>query len=108
MTVDVDVRKGTARLLLLCNDQAQAQANAFLAGRDPPRGSFLVARDVRGKATVRTGAARCPVSLIATAASGSSEAVTLTWRRPALEAAQSTGGPMIYCSGQAPARAPAR
>jgi hypothetical protein len=108
MTVLADVRNGTARLLLMCNDQAQALAKAFLGGRDLPRRSVLTARDVRGKAIVQAGAARCPVSLVATVVPGSSEAVSLNWRRPQAEAAQSTGGPMIYCPGAAPAKGATR
>jgi hypothetical protein len=99
MTVNADVSKGTARLLLVCNAQAEAMAKAFLEGRDVPRGSVLASRDVRGKATLRTGAARCPVSLVTTLPPGTSESATLSWRRPAAEAATSSGGPLIDCPG---------
>ena len=107
MTIEADVPKGTVHLVLACNDQAEALAKTFLEGRALPRGSVLAGRDVRGRATIRTGAARCPVSLVAELAPGASEAVTLNWRRPAAEAARSTGGPMIDCPEAAPTKAPA-
>jgi len=106
MTINAEVSKGSARMLLMCNDQAQATAKAFLDGRDLPRGSVLASRDVRGKATLRTGAAHCSVSLVATVAPEASESVTLSWRRPAAEAATSSGGPLIDCPLAAPAKAP--
>lgn len=108
MTVNADVSKGSARMLLMCNDQAQATAKAFLDGRDLPRGSVLASRDVRGKATLRTGAAHCSVSLVAAVAPGTTEPATLSWRRPAAEAATSSGGPLIDCPQAAPAKAPPR
>ena len=108
MTVNADVSKGIARMLLVCNEEAQAMARAFLDGRALPRGSVLASRDVRGKATLRTGAARCPVSLVATLAPGTSEPATLSWRRPAAEAARSGGGPLIDCPQAAPAKGAAR
>jgi hypothetical protein len=108
MTILADVPKGTAHLALACSDQAEALARAFLEGREPPRGSVLVARDVRGKATVRTGAARCPVSLVATPAPGASEAVIFNWRRPSAETAKAAGGRLIDCPAAAPLRSPAR
>ena len=39
MTVDADVSKGTARLMLVCNDQAETLAKAFLDGRQSAPGS---------------------------------------------------------------------
>jgi hypothetical protein len=108
MTVNADVSKGTARLLLVCTDQAQAMAKAFLDGRELPRASVLASRDVRGKATLRAGAARCPVSLVATLGPRPTESSTLSWRRPAAEAATSSGGPLIDCPQAAPGNAVAR
>ena len=75
-------------------------AKAFLDGaRSAPRDPVLASRNaVRGKATLRAGAARCPVSLVATLAPGTSEPATpASWRRPAAEAASSSGGPLIAC-----------
>lgn len=104
MTVNADVSKGTARLMLVCNDQAEAMAKAFLDGRELPRGSVLASGDVRGKATLRTGAARCPVSLVTTLAPGTSGPASLSWRRPAAEAATSSGGSLIDCPHAARAK----
>jgi hypothetical protein len=62
----------------VCNYQAEAIAKAFLDERDLLRGSVLASRDVRGKATLHTGPARCPVSLVTAAAPGISEPATLS------------------------------
>ena len=97
ITVDLDVTKGAARLSLMCNEQAQAVAKAFLDGRKPPGGSVLVSRDARGKASLHVGATRCPLSLVATVAPTAHETATLTWRRSTAETSRSTGGALIHC-----------
>jgi hypothetical protein len=99
MTIEADVPKGAAHLALMCNDQAQAQAKAFVASSAPPAaaGSVLAAHDVHGQATLQIAATKCPVSLVATLPADATEAVSLTWRRPAVQTAESNGGPVIDC-----------
>lgn len=101
LTVSAEVPKGTARLQLMCHQQVGALAKTFLGGRPPPRVSVLASRDVKGKATLRTGSTRCPVSLVATLPPGASQTVTLRWRRPTAETARSTGGAIIDCPASA-------
>ncbi len=105
LTVDVNVTKGATRLSLMCSDQAQVIAKAFLGGRNPTGGSALASRDVRGKASLHVSAARCPISLVATVAPTAPETATLTWRRPAGEASRSSGGALILCPEAATPRA---
>jgi hypothetical protein len=93
MSIDVDAQ-GPVHVGLACHAQAEAAAEAFVAGKSyTPQ--FLVEKDVTGKATLRVGAQRCLVSVIARAATPRD--VTFDYARPAREIARSTGGPLIRC-----------
>jgi hypothetical protein len=105
MTIAAEVPSGSARLALVCNDEAEVEAKAFLAGAASPEGlaatpaankSILTAGDVSGKATLHTDPVRCPVSLLARLSPTAREPVRLNWRRPANESAESSAA-LIDC-----------
>lgn len=106
MTAEAEVTAGSAHLSLVCNDQAEALAKAFVEDQPPPRVARLAVQDLHGKGSLHTGPVACPVSLIAQAAPGSSAPVVFTWRRPVAETTKAAGGPLIDCpdrAGAAPA-----
>jgi hypothetical protein len=100
MTIDLDVSQGQARLALVCNDQAEATSKAFLEGKPLPKLKPLAAKDVRGKATLRSGATACEVSLVVQPVPGASAPVVFTWQRPTADIARSVGGPLIDCADE--------
>jgi hypothetical protein len=97
LTIEAEVTQGKAHLALMCNEQAQALAKAFVAG-ETRAASTLAARDLGGKGTLHIDAARCPVSLVAQLPPDTPEAAKLTWRRPKAEATATATGPLIDCA----------
>jgi hypothetical protein len=92
LTANVDTR-GPVRVALVCHDQAEAAAAAFLEGREPAV-PVLTSAVVNGRGRLRVPPQKCPVALIARAVGG---VATFDWQRPPAESARSTGGPLIDC-----------
>lgn len=95
MTVHAETTAGAARLELMCAQQAEEVAAAFVAGREATATAVLGAADVRGKATISIKPTRCPVVGVARALDG--KPATISWLRPASEIARATGGPILHC-----------
>jgi hypothetical protein len=94
LTIETEVTEGKARLQLMCNAEAQAQAKAFMAGQ-PLAGATLAAKDVSGKATLHLDSAPCPVTLVAQLPPNTPTPAKLTWRRPQ---STPTTTPLIDCA----------
>jgi hypothetical protein len=100
MTVDVAVSKGAVQVALVCNDEAETVAQAFMQGRELPVVPELASRDVRDHATLAARSPNCPVSLVARALPMQDvvrPVAVFSWRRAPGESALSTGGPIIRC-----------
>ena len=65
MTLKAHVPTGTAGMTLVCNDQAEVLAKAFMEERALPSVHLLASKAIRGTATVRARPARCPVTVVA-------------------------------------------
>lgn len=91
MSIDVRARDGAVRVELVCQDDGEALAEAFVHGKPLPAVRALAARDVRGKATLKLRRARCPVLVVARPLTAGA---TFDWYRPDREAAS---GPLIDC-----------
>jgi hypothetical protein len=104
MTLKAHVPAGTAGMILVCNDQAELLAKAFLEERALPGVHLLASRAIRGTATLHARPARCPMTVVARwlAVSRAGTPVMLDWRRPVAESGRSTGGRLIDCAAQKP------
>jgi len=94
MSAHVDAR-GSVRVALVCHDQAEAAAAAFLKGEELHVQELASASVTRGAGDLRIPRTSCPVALLAWPLDGPA---TFDWKRPASEIARSTGGPMIACA----------
>jgi len=93
MSARIDAR-GTVRLAVACQEQAEAAARAFLEGR-PARPTLLATTTIsNGSGHLRLAPAKCPVAVLAWALGGPA---TFDYQRPAAEIARATGGPLIDC-----------
>ena len=81
------------QIALVCKAQAEAVAEAFVAGRTPAAGPILGSIDVRGTGKLKIKPTSCPVMAIARPLDNAS--VTFSWLRLPSEIARSTGGPLI-------------
>jgi hypothetical protein len=97
-TANVDATTGTVLAQLVCRDQAEAVAAAYVEGRPLPVIHVLAEKAIHGKASLRVARASCQVTLIARPLVASVGGVTFDWERPATERARSTGGPLISCN----------
>jgi hypothetical protein len=100
-TANVDSPTGALHAVLACADQADALAAAYVAGQPLPEIKTLVAKDIRGKGTLRIARANCQVALITQELDPSVHGGAFDWQRPLAETARSTGGPIIECPGTA-------
>jgi len=96
MTIDADVPTGAVHLAVMCHDQADALARAFVAGEPPPAIEVLAERTVSGHGKIVARGASCRVAVVATPVPGSAP-LTFTWLRPPRQAADSFGGPVVDC-----------
>ncbi len=94
MTIDVDVKGGSAQLYLACLDQGDVVAQAFLDAK-PNTARPLAGEVISGKGVLHAPKERCPVVVIARSIQPTP--VTLTFVRPAAEALASKGGPLLHC-----------
>ncbi|MDB4958844.1 MAG: hypothetical protein JWO36_6413 [Myxococcales bacterium] len=94
MTVNI-VSDGPIRVGLVCSDRAAAAADAFLAGRAPPRIKTLGQADIRGHGRIKIKPATCPVAVVARSIAPTK--VTFDWLRSPEEQARSSGGPIVRC-----------
>lgn len=100
MTAAFDVDAGgRIRAALMCHDQAEQLAAAYLAGSELPEVTSLAVEDLgAGHGTLHVGRAKCPVAVVIREIPVAGRApVTFSWRRPPGESARSTGGPLIAC-----------
>lgn len=95
MTIHAQTKRGAARIMLACADQADKIASAYLADRPMPVHVYLGQTDVRGRAKLTIKPASCPVVALAFPLDG--QPATLAWLRMPSEIARSTGGPVIQC-----------
>jgi hypothetical protein len=100
MTVYAETTQGAARVTLACADQAEGVAAAFVEQKAGPQHAALGSVIVRGKGKLHIKPTSCPVVAIATPLDN--KPATLSWMRMPSEIAQSTGGPLIQCSGRKP------
>jgi hypothetical protein len=99
MTVHLHARD-PVRAELVCQEDADAVAQAFVAdGEAPPSSRVLASVTVRGKATLKARPVKCPVMVVARPLPGEKSAVLFDWQRPASETAGAAGGPIIQCGG---------
>jgi hypothetical protein len=91
MTIHVRARDGAVRVELMCQDDGEALAEAFVHGRPLPAVRALATRDVHDKATLKVKSARCPLHVVARPITAGA---TFDWYRPDREAA---AGPLIDC-----------
>jgi hypothetical protein len=95
MTVHAETTQGAVRLTLVCADDAETVATAFVNGRVPTNVPLLGSVEVRGKAKLHIKPAKCLVAVV-TSALGNQPA-TYSWLRLPSEIAGSTGGPLMQC-----------
>lgn len=90
---------GRIRAAMMCRDQAEQLAAAYVAGTELPEVESLAVEDLGpGKGTVHVGHARCPVAVVVREIPVAGTApVTFSWQRPPGESARSTGGALIAC-----------
>ncbi len=93
MSAHIDAR-GSVRVALVCHEQAEAAAAAFLKGEKPRVHELASATVTRGAGELRIPRTSCPVALLAWPLDGPA---TFDYQRPAKEIARSTGGPLIAC-----------
>lgn len=96
MRLRVHARTGPVRAELLCQDDAESLAKAFMA--DPkrlPATRPLASTVVHGTGTLRTRGTTCPVMVVTRPLA--SRPVTFDWQRPSAETARASGGPIIQC-----------
>jgi hypothetical protein len=98
MTVKVHSSGGPVRAELVCQEDADAVAQAFVSdGQAPRTGRALASAVVTGDATLRARAAKCPVVMVARPLPGAKHPVVFDWQRPAAEAARAMGGKVLQC-----------
>jgi hypothetical protein len=98
MNITVDVEQGSVRAALVCRDQGEVLAAAFIDGRDLPDVKTLAVKDVDNKATLHIGPQRCQVDILVRAIPDATGApARFNWRRATSEWAESTGGPLVDC-----------
>ena len=86
MSLEAEATRGSARLSLVCVEQAELVASEVLAGRPPPKVSVLGSVDVRTKAKLQIKPTSCPVDVLVTPL-GDAPA-RFTWTRPRSEIAR--------------------
>jgi len=98
MTVELEVERGAVRAAVMCRDEAEALAAAYLEGNELVDVTSLAMADVDGKKTLKAKASTCPVDVVVRAIPDATGTVArFRWKRPIGEAARSTGGPLIDC-----------
>lgn len=99
MTAAFDVQRGgRIRAAVMCQDDAEQLAAAYVDEQPLPEVEHLAIADISGAGTLKVKRARCPVAVVVREIPTAGDApVTFSWRRPAGEAARSTGGPLIDC-----------
>ena len=95
MTIHAEATEGAVRIALVCAKDAEAIAEAFVAGRPPGPIPFLGQIDVRGQGKLQIKPAKCPV--VAVAQPLGEARATFAWLRMPSEIARSTGGPILAC-----------
>jgi len=105
--LDVDADGGSVRAAVMCHDDAERLAAAYVEGRELPDVRSLAIQDITGKGTLAVKSATCPVAVVAREIPTAGNApVRFTWQRPTGESARSTGGPLIHCAREQTARRP--
>jgi hypothetical protein len=100
MSLRIHARTGPVRAELLCQDDAEALAEAFMA--DPKRLPVirpLASTVVHGTTTLRTRATSCPVMVVTRPVAD--RPVAFDWQRPTAETARASGGPIVQCERKA-------
>ncbi len=98
MTVQVHAQGGGVSAELVCQEDADRVAQAFVAdGKAPPSSRVLASATIRGNGTLRTRAVKCPVMVVARPLPGEKHPVVFDWQRPAKETARAAGGRIIQC-----------
>jgi hypothetical protein len=95
MTIHAEAQQGAVRLALVCAEQAEAVAAAFVAKRPIKPHAVLGQVDVRGSTKLKIKPTDCPV--VAIASPLGQQPATVAWLRMPSEIAESTGGPLIQC-----------
>jgi hypothetical protein len=86
------------RAELVCQEHADAVAEAFVAdGKAPPSSRVLASVTVHGKATLKSRAVKCPVMVVVRPLAGEKRPVLFDWQRPASETARAAGGKIVQC-----------
>ncbi|HVK82541.1 MAG TPA: hypothetical protein VM513_00470 [Kofleriaceae bacterium] len=98
MTLRATASKGVVRLSLVCADQAESIAAAYLRGRALPDVPTLGRVDLRSDARLEIEPTTCPV--VAVIYPLGDTPVRFAWERPTAEIARSTGGPLIRCDAR--------
>jgi hypothetical protein len=97
MTVHVHAYS-PVRVELVCKENADAVAEAFVAdGKAPPSSRALASVTVHGEATLKTRATKCPVMVVVRPLAGEKRPIVFDWQRPASETARAAGGQIIQC-----------
>jgi hypothetical protein len=98
MTIDADVETGAVHLAIVCHADAEAIAQAFVAGAPPPASRALAEKTVRGKASLHARGAACPVAVVASSVTSDTRPSIYHWQRPVAEAGAELGGPPLQCA----------
>ncbi len=98
LNLAVTVKTGAVRTAMMCLEQGELLAEAYVAGRELPTVPLLSVLDVRGNMTLKTKPTACPVVIVARAVGDKNgPAVDISWQRSRKEAARATGGGLIDC-----------
>jgi hypothetical protein len=107
LSIRVRARDHAVRAQLLCQDQAEALARAFMS--DPkriPAVRPLASADVRTTSTLRTRGVSCPVMVVVRPLAGGDRPAVFDWQRPTREAARAAGGALVQCDESEESRKP--
>ena len=97
MTVHVDAPGGQIDVALVCRDDAEAVARAYLDGTPLPAVTALAEARVAGPTELKVPAEHCPVAVVARSIATAGPPIAFTVQRSSSEIGWSNGGPLAGC-----------